>query len=234
VFFDWDLMCRLLARQTPEWEPGTAHGESALFFGHLVGELVRRVDGRRIGAYFRDEIAVPFDVDFAFGLTPAEEARAVELTCMENLAVPEDASDLYRRAVSNPPGGRDGAVVNGSAWRRAEIPAVNGHGTAAALARFYQAVLDGRIISPDLLAEATRVQSSGPDRVMGWDNEWGLGFGLGDGGFGMGGLGGSYAGAMPTDDYVLAFVTGTMGDHARVEGLEDVIRDCLSLPPPKD
>ena len=49
VFYDWDEMCRLLAAQEPEWEPGTAHGESAQFYGHLTGELVRRVDGRGPG-----------------------------------------------------------------------------------------------------------------------------------------------------------------------------------------
>ena len=50
LFFDWDEMCRRLAAEPPAWEPGTAIGESALFYGHLVGELVRRADGRRIGA----------------------------------------------------------------------------------------------------------------------------------------------------------------------------------------
>jgi CubicO group peptidase (beta-lactamase class C family) len=33
VFYDWDWMCRLLAAQDPVWEPGAAHGESALFYG---------------------------------------------------------------------------------------------------------------------------------------------------------------------------------------------------------
>ena len=50
VFYDWDRLCTLLAAQKPYWEPGTAHGESALFYGHLVGELVRRVDGRGVEA----------------------------------------------------------------------------------------------------------------------------------------------------------------------------------------
>jgi Beta-lactamase len=45
AFYDWDRLCALLAAREPSWEPGTAHGESALFYGHLVGELVRRVDG---------------------------------------------------------------------------------------------------------------------------------------------------------------------------------------------
>ena len=56
AFLDWTWLCRLLAAQEPSWPPGTAHGESALFYGHLVGELVRRVDGRTLGRYLREEI----------------------------------------------------------------------------------------------------------------------------------------------------------------------------------
>jgi len=49
AFYDWNRLCSLLAAQEPAWEPGTAHGESALFYGHLVGELVRRAGGRGLG-----------------------------------------------------------------------------------------------------------------------------------------------------------------------------------------
>jgi len=37
AFYDWDWLCSLLAAQEPAWEPGTAHGESVLFYGHLIG-----------------------------------------------------------------------------------------------------------------------------------------------------------------------------------------------------
>ena len=37
--------------------PATAHGESALFYGHLVGELVRRVGGRGLGRFLHEEFA---------------------------------------------------------------------------------------------------------------------------------------------------------------------------------
>ena len=59
AFYDWDWLCALLAAQQPAWEPGTAHGESALFYGHLVGELVRRVDGRSVGRFLAEEICGP-------------------------------------------------------------------------------------------------------------------------------------------------------------------------------
>jgi CubicO group peptidase (beta-lactamase class C family) len=234
VFFDWDAMCALLAEQEPTWPPGSAHGESALFFGHLVGELVRRVDGRSVGAFLREEICQPNGIDFAFGLTAAEQLRVADVTCLENISRPQadpGAAVLYELAISNPPGSRDPSVVNSSAWRSAEIPAINGHGSARALATFYQALLDGRIVSYDLLRQATTVQCRGVDRVFGWENAWGLGFGVDPDGFGMGGLGGSYAGVSVAGGFVIAFVTATMGTHERFDHLDNVLRGCLGLPP---
>ena len=82
-----------------------------------------------------------------------------------------------------------------------------------------------------MLAEAIRPQCSGPDLVFGADNAWGLGFGIDDDGFGMGGLGGSYGGASTRGGYAIAFVTGTMGTHKRVETLENTVRACIGVPP---
>src|SRR5215471_264025 len=132
AFYDWDWLCALLAAQEPAWEPGTAHGESALFYGHLVGELVRRIDGRGLARFLRDEVCAPLGLDYFVGLIPAEQARAVELTGLAEYFGQRLASmpDLYRRAVTNPPGAFDPAVVNGPVWRAAAVPAVNGHGTA--------------------------------------------------------------------------------------------------------
>ena len=46
-------------RAGPIWEPGSKHGYHAVTYGWLAGELVRRVDGRRIGRYFAEEVAAP-------------------------------------------------------------------------------------------------------------------------------------------------------------------------------
>ena len=232
AFYDWDYLCTLLAAQQPCWEPGTAHGESALFYGHLVGELVRRVDGRRIGRFLHEEICGPHGLDFAFGLSPAQQARAVDLTGLDDAFRTADAQGrplLYQLAVANPPGALDGAVVNGAAWRAAEIPAVNGHGTAAAVAGFYHALTTGRLLSPGMLAEAVTPQCSGPDRVFGQDNAWGLGFGVSGDGYGMGGLGGNYGGVSTAGGYTIGFVTGSVGTYDRVDKLESSLRDCLGL-----
>jgi CubicO group peptidase (beta-lactamase class C family) len=231
AFYDWDRLCTLLAAQQPSWPPGTAHGESALFYGHLVGEIVRRVDGRSLGTFLRKELCEPAGVDFMVGLTADEQTRAVELTCLEDI-VASSGSDLYARATNNPPGSRDPAVVNSAAWRAAEIPAINGHGSARGIAGLYAALLRGELLSPALLREATSKQCSGIDAVFGHENAWGLGFGVDDESFGMGGLGGSFGGACTRDgaSYAIAFVTGTMGSHERGEQVEIALRGCLGLP----
>ncbi len=105
-------------------------------------------DGRGIGAFLRDEVTAPLGVDFAFGLSGADQARAVELTGLdESFRRPAPGQpELYRQAIGNPPGARDGEVVNSARWRAAEIPAVNGHGTARAVAGLYAALLAQRLL----------------------------------------------------------------------------------------
>lgn len=63
------------------------------------------------------------------GLSPAQQARAVEVTGLDEAFRAGDAAGrlaLYRLATTNPPGAQDGAVVSSAAWRAAEIPAVDG------------------------------------------------------------------------------------------------------------
>jgi CubicO group peptidase (beta-lactamase class C family) len=233
AFYDWDYLCGLLAAQEPAWEPGTAHGESALFYGHLVGELVRRVDGRGVGQFLREEICGPQGLDFAFGLSPAQQARAVDLAGLDEdyRANLSRRPSLYRRAATNPPGAHDGDVVNSAKWRAAEIPAINGHGTARSVAGFYRALATDRLLSPGMLAEAVAPQCTGRDQVFGEDNTWGLGFGIDADGYGMGGLGGSYGGTSTAGGYTVGFLTGTVGSFDRADALENTLRGCLGVPP---
>ena len=229
LFYDWGALCALLAAQRPEWPPGTAHGESALFYGHLVGEIVRRIDGRGIGRFLRDEVCRPAGLDFIVGLTPEDQSRAVDLTCLE--AIESHPGDLYARATNNPPGTRDAAVVNGAAWRAAEVPAVNGHGTARGIAGLYAALLGGQLLSPGAVSRSRVGAVRGRRPGVRARERLGLGFAVDAEGFGMGGSGGSYGGACTRGGYAIAFVTGTMGTHARGERVENALRSRLGLPP---
>jgi CubicO group peptidase (beta-lactamase class C family) len=232
TIFDWTRICELLAGEAPWWEPGTAHGEHALFYGHLCGELVRRIDGRTLGTFWREEVADPWRLDFVIGLGEAEQARAVDL--IGELPTAEDEHGLYARALGNPPGLRDLAVVNGMRWRAAEIPAVNGHGNAVAVARFYAGLLAGgeldgvRLFSPGIVETMTAGEMTGPDLVFEDEVTWGLGVAIDSDGYGMGGLGGSLGWADPRLGLAEAYVTRSMRDHERAEAMDAAIRWVLS------
>jgi CubicO group peptidase (beta-lactamase class C family) len=225
VLLDWDRMCALLAAEAPWWEPGTGHGEHALFYGHLCGELVRRIDGRSLGAFWREEVARPWQLDFHIGLGVAERSRVVDLEG----AVPP----LGGVAMSNPPGALDLAVVNSDAWRTAEIPAVNGHGTAEAIARFYAGLLDGgkldgvRLVTAETVAAMTAGEMTAHDPVIDDEVTWGLGVSVDHDGYGMGGVGGSLGLADPDLGLAEAYVTRHMGDHDRAEAMDAAVRAAL-------
>ena len=65
---DWNLFAKTLSEQAPFEVPGTIQAYHALTFGWLVGELIRRVDGRSVGTYFKEELAEPLDIDFKIGV----------------------------------------------------------------------------------------------------------------------------------------------------------------------
>lgn len=233
AWYDWNRLCTLLAEQAPAWEPGTRQGESAMFYGHLVGEVVRRIDGRTLGHFLRDEVCGPLGLELFVGLGDAELARAVDLTGFgpSFQAGITGAPGLLPRAMANPPGCLDPDVVNGERWRRAEIPAVNGHGSARGVAGLYVALEGGAILSPAMRSDATSAAGSELDLVLGDERSWGLGFLVEPDGYGMGGLGGSVGWWSREGGYALGFVTGEIADHDRATRLENAVRACLGLPP---
>lgn len=233
AFYDWERMCGLLEKQEPMWAPGEGIGESALFYGHLLGEVVRRVDGRSLGRFLHEEVCRPHDLDFFVGVPEDRLDRVVDLTGYDDefRRRGEERDGLMLRALSNPPGALDPEVVNSRAFRTAEIPAINGHGTARAVAGFYQALAAGTVLSQPLLEEMTTVVADGYDQVVGAPVTWGLGVGVDEDGWGMGGTGGSFGWWSEAGQYALAFVTGHVAGHDRGGLLEDAVRRCLGLPP---
>ncbi len=179
---DWDLMVEALAAQAPWWEPGTGHGYHGVTFGHLVGEVVRRADGRTIGALMRDEFAGPLGLEWFLGLPASEEARTAQMTI--EYPGPDQPTffshwgpdDLGPKSFGNPPDCNLIEHTNTRAFRAAEIPAANGHASARALAGFYDALARGELLSPSLVEEAGRTHVDGPDLVMGAPTRFGLGF----------------------------------------------------------
>ena len=240
ALLDWDRLIGLLAAAPPLWEPGTKHGEEAGFYGHLVGEVVRRVDGRSPGRFLAEEIAGPWGLDFHIGLGAAEQARAARLVDPGGAwrqSVSDDPRRWVEASLDNPPGILDVGVVNSAAYRAAEIPAVNGHGTARAIARFYGGIaaggeLDGvRLLRPEILAEALRPQASGRDELLEEDAVWSLGFRVDDGeSFGLGGIGGFSGFGLNRPGVALGFgyVTCTLAGPERAEACEDALEEALA------
>jgi CubicO group peptidase (beta-lactamase class C family) len=233
----WDVMTTALAEQEPWWEPGTKHGYHALTFGHLVGEVVRRVSGKSVGAYCREEIAGPLGLDFHIGLDPREDSR-----CAEVIAAPapppgqhnpladaaKDPQSITAKAVNNPPGALKLDTINSRAWRGAEIPAANGHTNARALSRFYGTLarggeLDGvRILSPAQIERCRTQESDGIDAVLSVPMRFGLGYrltqpaakyGPNPHSFGHTGAGGSLGFADPDAKLGFAYTMNQMGSQ---------------------
>ena len=181
--WDWQRMADAVAATEPWFEPGSRHIYHTNTYGHLVGEIVHRVTGELPGTRLHG-IAEPLAADIHWGLSPAEQTRCAELIWAPAAPMGEiDFSTLTGepRMIAlgyfNPPGYSSNGVVNTAEWRGAQCPSTNGHGTATGLARLYSAIIEpDRLLSPGLLAEATRVQSEGPCPVLGEDVAFGLGF----------------------------------------------------------
>jgi CubicO group peptidase (beta-lactamase class C family) len=197
----WEPVIEALENQHPAWKPGTQHGYHATTYGWLVGEVIRRVVGRSVGTYLRDDIAGPLGLDLWIGLPEEEEPRVARLLSMlpegvsvDMLANPGDdpVAQMFSQFLGPDtplgkalfaPGGSltDQAIWNTRAMRAAEVPSANGVTDARSLARLYAACIgevDGiRVLTPDQLTRATTQLTEGPNTVLlNLDIQFGLGF----------------------------------------------------------
>lgn len=81
--YAWDDMIRGLERTAPLWEPGTTPCYHSANYGFLLGEVVRRVSGKPVGRFLRDEICGPLDVPCFIGLAEEETGRVVQFLNQE-------------------------------------------------------------------------------------------------------------------------------------------------------
>jgi len=185
--YDWDKSTAMLAAQAPWWEPGTASGYHSFTYGHLIGEVVRRITGLRLGQFFAAEIAGPLGADFHIGLPPSEFHRVANLVAPgwppTDLTRLDKSSPAYRNA-TGPNLDLNIELSRTERWRRADIGAGNGHGNARSVSRIQSAVacggeVDGvRLLSPQTIDRIFEVQSNTVDLVMGIQLRMGVGYGL--------------------------------------------------------
>ncbi|NEW27091.1 serine hydrolase domain-containing protein [Nocardia cyriacigeorgica] len=237
-FNDWDLMIGLLERTRPAWEPGTAAGYHGMMFGWLIGELVRRIDGRSIGTFFREEIAEPLGgLEAWIGLPPELEGRAAKVITFDPADMPPE---FFAEQLANPDALSVRLATNGGGWvpDRCDLPQAhaaenpvgaltNARGLAGAYVPFS---LDGsfngvRFVSPPTI-DAMRYHRTavGKDLVLGISTAFSRGFAkswwnpavpdgsqiFGEDAFGYTGLGGQTGFADPSHRLAFAY---TMNKH---------------------
>lgn len=232
AMFDHGLMVQALARQAPLWEPGTKAGYHVHNQGFLIDEILRRVDGRALPQFLREEVTGPLRIDYQFGLSAADQARCADfLQATEGTifaARHSDPDKILSRAWDQLP---DPLDLNSRQWREATITSASGHGNARAVARLYGALarggeLDGvRLMSPATLEQAITEQHNMVEVMMERPYHQALGFllssppivwmGPGRRSFGHHGVGGSIGLGDPDAKVGFAYAMNKM--HARID-----------------
>lgn len=260
---DLDHVARALAAQRPAWEPGKKHGYHAVTLGWYEGELLRRVDPqkRSLGTFFQDEVARPLGISFHIRLPesvpPSRVARIKGFPMSQMLlhmhTLPWrfvlsllNPRSLTARAFGNPRF-KNPADLDHPSFRTVEIPAVNGIGTARAIARAYACFADGGAelgVTPQtmeaLCTPARSPRDGSYDQVLHVDTSFSLGFfkpsalsrfGSSERAFGTPGAGGSFGFADPDRGLGFGYVMNRMGFHVvddpREKGLRDATYRCL-------
>jgi CubicO group peptidase (beta-lactamase class C family) len=247
---DWAVMVEALAAQPPAWPPGGGQAYHSMSYGFLVGELVRRVDGRSIDRFFAEEVAGPLAVDYHFGLDVTAQARSADLVSdgdNSSFMLMADPSSKLGRAWRILPRLQERA--NSADFRAGLFPSANGHGAARGVARIYAALAQGgsiggvRVLSPRLV-EALRQQAwAGTCGMTDRHYRYGLGFclncslapmGPNPRAFGHPGLGGMLAFADPEAELAFAFssnrICGGSGIGDRCEALVEACYRDLANP----
>lgn len=171
--YDWQYMTEVLAAETPFWEPGTRQGYHATTFGHLVGELVRRVSGRPFDVFFREEVAEPLELDFHIGLSEEHEPR-VAPTIRADPPPPGEPRSRFLTLMATEPDSIPALTVKNSGRRtaagdhdsreahRAVLPSQGGITNARGLAGMYSplALGGGTLVDADTLKQMGAVSSA--------------------------------------------------------------------------
>ena len=248
AMFDHALMVDALARMAPLWEPGTQSGYHVHNQGFLIDEIVRRVDGRTLPQFLRDEVAGPLGLDYRFGLDAADQARCADfIQATEGTifaARNGDPAKIISRAWDQLP---DPLDLNSAQWREATITSASGHGNARAVARLYGALarggeLDGvRLMSAATIDRAITEQHNMVEVMMQRPYHQALGFllssepivwmGPGHRSFGHHGVGGSIGLGDPDARLGFAYAMNKMhmrpDNGPRARRLIEAVYQCL-------
>jgi CubicO group peptidase (beta-lactamase class C family) len=187
--WDWDRAVSAFAAAAPQWVPGSAHGYHAFSFGHLCGEVVRRVSaGRTVAELLRSEVAAPLGVDVLLAVRPDELSRCAELVAppaespFAQIGHAGDETDFATLTRYDDMRLLSAAAANSLQWRQAGWPAAGAFTNARALARIYGALalggtLDGHeLIGRDALHALTTTHRRGADRILNSESAFAFGW----------------------------------------------------------
>jgi CubicO group peptidase (beta-lactamase class C family) len=189
AFYNWDLMITSLEQEEPFWEPGTRNGYHALTFGWLIGEVVRRVSGKSLGAFFQEEIAGPLDLHFWIGLPEQMESRVAPMIPAEPspenpfFAAMADPGSIQALCLQNTGGYMTRPDYDSRAAHAAQIGGAGGITNARGLAGMYAPLACGgkrngvELVSRAALARMSAVSSAtGKDATLLMSTRFSLGF----------------------------------------------------------
>ncbi|MBO55648.1 MAG: hypothetical protein CL886_08325 [Dehalococcoidia bacterium] len=228
---DWDFVTRVLSEVTPKYKPGEVMAYHPRNFGWVLGEVIRRVDGRSIDRFMSEEIFLPLGMDDSY------------------LGLPRGLGDRVSRVHAMEDCDRAGAIpiYNQPEVHRSVQPSGGGISTARDLARFYS-MLNGdslcegvNLLSPETILEVTRIHAEGTDLSLGGYRMRGLGLVIGDSrmgctgrsdesSFGHAGAGTSVAWSDPVSGLSCAFITnGFRAEDTNVPRLHAISKSVRSL-----
>lgn len=178
IWLDPPACAAALAPLVPIWKPGTGHGYHPLTWGYLIGEVVRRIDGRTLGTILREDITAPTNIDFQIGTPEADHSRVAEI--MRPRALPDlgEMNEATRAAFATKWAAPD---RGGAVWREIEIPSANGIGTAKAVAQLYGIYAndghlgDKEVISSNSFEALIETRTKGQDLVLPFITEFAAG-----------------------------------------------------------
>jgi len=183
AIFDREAIVTALQEQAPLFPPGGTPAYHIRTLGFLVGEVVRRVSGRTLSDWLRDEVCGPLGMDFHVGTPRSAFPRIAEFVPSRKNTVLDtatlDPDSLLAKAAAQQPKDLD---YNSDIWRLSEIPSSNGHGNARSIARFYALMagggeLDGvRLIGAAAIERALTEQHNDIEVIMGRQYHQAMGF----------------------------------------------------------
>jgi CubicO group peptidase (beta-lactamase class C family) len=167
------LMAARLATEPPLFPAGERLAYHALTFGWLCGELVRRVDGRTVGAFFADEVAKPLELELWIGLPPEIESCVTRLERAPDFAVSGEPGPLLDALY--------GPLLHHFPWNErtfhaAEFAAANAIGTARSIALLYSR-LDA-VLRPETIRLGRTELARGVCAITALPYAFGVGFEL--------------------------------------------------------